>query len=492
MISINEHEIILDEKEGLLPWRDYDHVVWLAMDFIRRCPIEPRSGLPWYLAYSCFWTDPLRPVDWPDNPAGKAAMAVETLLRYYAYSGQRWLVDVVRSMLDRLIAYHTDEQHAWPGVPYASAEPGFGVYGGARADGAFVTEPDKVAQAALSYLNFYKLSGEETFLQHARHCAEVLAAKIAPGDASRSPWPFRVDVRDGSVVETYSSHVIAAVRLFDGLIAMEDPATSDLARARQTAWEWLLRYPMQTNCWKGYFEDIRLDPRNANREQYSPLETARYLLLHPQHDPDWREHARRLIEWVRRTLGAQPFFKAVPIHEQKFCYHVMGSHTARFASLCALYAEVTGESRYAELARRCFNWATYMADENGWVRVGIDRPDYHNQCWFSDGYFDYVPHFLDGMAFLPHLAPANCDRLLRSTSVVQEIEYAPLQIRYRTFDDRASEVLRLTFEPRRVMAGDAALERHSSPVAGLGWHFDPHQGTLRIGHDAHTVLVQGR
>ena len=79
MIYINEHEVRLDDQKGLLPWVDYDRVVWLAMDFIRRCPVEPRSGLPWYLVYSCFWTDPLRPADWPDNPAGKFAMAAETL-----------------------------------------------------------------------------------------------------------------------------------------------------------------------------------------------------------------------------------------------------------------------------------------------------------------------------------------------------------------------------------------------------------------------------
>jgi hypothetical protein len=30
--------------------------------------------------------------------------------------------------------------------------------------------------------------------------------------------------------------------------------------------------------WEGYFEDIRLDPENANRDQLSPLETARYIL----------------------------------------------------------------------------------------------------------------------------------------------------------------------------------------------------------------------
>ena len=61
-------------------------------------------------------------------------------------------------MLDRLISYQTPDSFAWPGVPYASAEPGSGVYQDARADGRYVIEPDKVAQAALGYLSFYKLT----------------------------------------------------------------------------------------------------------------------------------------------------------------------------------------------------------------------------------------------------------------------------------------------------------------------------------------------
>jgi hypothetical protein len=491
MIFINEHIAQVDDEEGLLAWTDYDRVVWLAMDFIRRCPVEPRSGLPWYLVYSCFWTDPLRPTDWPDNPAGKFAMAAETLVRYHAYSGETWFIEVVRSMLDRLIAYSTPHTYAWPGVPYASAEPVFGVYFGARADGHYVTEPDKIAQAALGYLHFYKLTNETVYLDQATHCAAVLGAKIESGDEHRSPWPFRVDVRDGTVVENYTSHVIPAIRLFDELVDLEADSKSLFQDAREIAWNWLQHYPMQNNRWKGYFEDIRLDPGNENRDQYSALEAARYIMEYPGQDEGWKDHARGLIEWVRQSLGAEPFFKAVPIHEQKFCFHVMGSHTARYASACALFAQSTGETDYAERARRSFNWATYMADENGWVRVGIDEPDYHNQCWFSDGYFDYVPHFLDGMACLPESAPLANDHLLQSSSVVQQITYNPLHIQYRTFDAKAADILRLTFAPMRVECDGRVLPEVSNPSQECGWSFDPLPGLMHVHHNSHSVEVRG-
>jgi hypothetical protein len=489
VIYINRHEVVLDQEERLEPWASYDHVVWLAMDFIRHCPSDPRNGLPWYLQYSCFWTDPLRPTIWPDNPAGKAAWAVTTLMRYYPYSGERIYIDIVRTMLDRLIAYHTPEAWVWGGVPYASAEPGTGVYFGARADGAGVVEPDKIAQAACAYVDFYKLTGEETYLASAIRCADVLASQMRPGDASHSPWPFRVEARNGTVVEEYTSDIVQMVRLFEALVSL---GQTQYEKPRYTAWDWVLRYPMRTGIWKGYFEDIRLDPDNQNRDQLSPLETARYILSHREMDPAWREHVPYLIEWVREHLGARPFFDAVAIHEQLFCYHVMGSHTARYASLCALWAEASGDMSYKERAQRSFNWATYMANEDGTVTVGIDRPDYDNQCWFTDGYFDFVPHFLEGMAACPEWAPAHEDHLLRSTSVVREVRYAPLSIAYRTFDAKASEVLRLTFEPLRVCSAGDMLPRCEALGPDAGWTFEPASGVLRVYHTAPEVEILGR
>lgn len=489
MIFINNHEIVLDEYERLEPWASYDRVIWLAMNFIKQCPHDSRNGLPWYLQYSCFWTDPLRPTLWPDNPAGRFAWAVTTLLKYYPYSGDRTFIDITRVMLDRLIAYHTPIHFDWGGVPYASAHPGTGVYFGARADGEYVVEPDKIAQAARAYVDFYELIEEARYLDAARHCADVLVAKMREGDAAHSPWAFRVDARDGRVIEEYTADIIQAVRLFDELIRLGD---TKYVVARDAAWNWIVRYPLRNGVWKGYFEDIRLDPENANRDQLSPLETARYILQNPERVPNWRDDVPRLIEWVRENLGASPFYAAVPIHEQKFCWHVMGSHTARYASLCALWAEASGDASYRERAIRSFNWATYMVNEDGTVTVGIDRPDYYNQCWFTDGYFDYIPHFIDGMAAMPETAPRDSDHVLRSSSVVQAIEYAPLHIRYRTFDANASEMLRLTFEPTHVLGNGIALPCVKSLRDEPAWNFDATLNVLRVRHNARTVEILGR
>ena len=489
MIFINSHEIVLDKQERLEAWTSYGRVVSLAMDFIKNCPVDPANGLPWYLQYSCFWIDPLRPTIWPDNPAGKFAWAVTTLLKYYPYSGDASHIQIVRNMLDRLWDNRTPDHFAWPDVPYASAHPGTGIYFGARADGEYATEPDKIAQVGRSYLDFFAMTGEKKYLGISTRCAEVLAQKIRPGDETHSPWPFRVNVRDGNPVEEYSSHWVPAVRLFDELSRL---GLGEYRSIRDQVWAWIEKYPLKNNIWKGHFEDIRLDPGNENRDQVSSLETARYILQNKDRFPEWQGLVMGLVDWVKDTLGGSPFFSAVPVHEQKFCDFPMGSHTARFACLSALYSEQTGDAAYREQAIRSFNWASYMANDDGTVTVGIDRPDYFNQCWFTDGYFDYVPHFIDGMASLPELAPADSDHMLRSTTVVQDISYQLYQISYRTSDASGIQKFRLTFQPVHILAGGKPLPKKKKLGAEPGWAFDPARNVLEIQPEAREVHVAGR
>ncbi|OJX38164.1 MAG: hypothetical protein BGO78_09045 [Chloroflexi bacterium 44-23] len=488
MYFINEHEIVLDQYDRLEPWAPYDHVIQLAMNFIKNCPIDEESGLPWYLVYSCFWIDPLRPTRWPDNPAGKFAWAVTTLLKYYPYSGDAQHIEIVRSMLDCLITQRTPDKFDWGKAPFASAEPGKGLYFGARADGAYVTEADKIAQAGRAFIDFYEMSGEEKYLQAGQDCANVLLKHLKYGDEYNSPVPFRVSVRDGKVIEAYSADMIQLIRLFAELDRL---GFDGYQGAIEQVWRWIEKYPLRNNFWKGYFEDIRIDPTNENRDQLSPLETARYLLHNHELDADWRSHVPALIEWVRKIFGATPFFSAIPIREQKYCFVVMGSHTARFASLCANWYKISRDEIYYEMAVRALNWASYMANEDGAVTVGVDRPDYYNQCWFTDGYFDYVPHFIDVMASIPSLAPEDSDHMLESSTVIQKIEYGSKKICYRTFDTTGCQLLKLSFTPREVYCGTEKMAQSINTNSNGSWHFDPTSHLLTVRHKSAEVLISG-
>src|SRR5438270_8863111 len=117
----------------------------------------------------------------------------------------------------------------------------------------------------------------------------------------------------------------------------------------------------------------------ANMNQVIPLEYARWILLHPEKDPAWREHARALIDWVK-TTPKWPKYKvhgATVTTEQgdgeTFCCNVPNqccdSHTARLASTEAFYYARTGDPAYKEEALRSYNWVSYFKVMSGDVHA---------------------------------------------------------------------------------------------------------------------------
>ena len=267
-----------------------------------------------------------------------------------------------------------------------------------------------------------------------------------------------------------------------------------------------MKYPRRNNIWSAYFEDIPFDTDLLNWNQYSPLETGRYLLQHPEADPDWRRHSEGLIAWVERTfavdVSATEHYRWVqqePMqYGQRWGANViseqtqqdmdkMGSHTGRYASVCALFYEKTGDQTFKEKSFRSFNWATYMAHEDGLITEAMAEDNF----WYSDGYGDYIRQFLASMGSMPEWAPPKENHLLYSSSVVTEVSYGTNELRYSTFDGDATETLRLAFAPARVTAGGIALTKRPD-LSQPGWTLDPSTGVVRIRHHgAKHVVVSG-
>jgi hypothetical protein len=284
------------------------------------------------------------------------------------------------------------------------------------------------------------------------------------------------------VISEYTSIVVEPVKLFDELIRLQDRIVLNKERkgayrkARDIAWRWLYSKsgPMKTFIWNGYFEDIPNDPDRSNRVQITPLETARYLIQHPELDPDLEITVPALIHWVSTAFGTEGMDA---IKEQTWCYAPMGSHTARYASLCALWYGRTSDPWYLDQARRFFNVASYMTDENGVVRVGPNWPG----SWFSDGYGDYIRHYMDGLGAVPAWVPAEKDHLVKSTSIIQTINYGENLITYTSFDDSSQEVLRLRKKPSKIITGSAEIpETKNSASQGWFWSDLDIGGILKI------------
>ena len=74
--------------------------------------------------------------------------------------------------------------------------------------------------------------------------------------------------------------------------------------------------------------------------------------------------------------------------------------------------------------------------------------------WLTDGYGDYVRHYLRAMASLPELAPRDQNHLLRTSSIIQSIQYGADRITYTKFDAQSVEQFKLgAWKPTSVTGG---------------------------------------
>jgi hypothetical protein len=513
------HPAVLDERGRLLAWYrpdeglGYDRVLRLGWGFIeRQVPVDAETGAKVYLTHAVFDGRTLRGIYWQHNPAFLYASFVDSLVAWYPYSGDRRAIAAVREMLDYQLARGTTPATwAWPRVPFPTSCAGERRYGRCLAGlperfyGGI--EPDKVGLLGLGYLLFYELTGERRYLRAAVYAGDALARHVRPGDALRTPWPFRVNARTGAVVDgaRFGGAIVGPVRLFDELIEVGTGDIEAYTRARDLAWSWLLRHQLDPsssawNKWSGFYEDVPYNPRSRN--QATATLTAHYLLTHPapaQIDPLWKEHVASILRWVQSAFGRGPFLGAWGIDEQRApgrpgcCSPVgLGSTASRWAAVNALYSWRTGNRRARNVAVRSLNLATYFAARGG--RISCCGQRRHNTYWFSDGYGDYLRSFNWAMAAIPELAPRRQDHLLGSTSVVQAVRYAKRRLVYRTFDEAGVEVLRLAYRPRAIVTGGEPLAERAD-LAGEGYVVEPLEGSdvvVRIRRSgARQVQIEG-
>jgi hypothetical protein len=348
------------------------------------------------------------------------------------------------------------------------------------------------------------MTGNTKYLLAAIRCADALVKNYKPGDAKISPWPYRCFAKDGSLhsgkgdgMFPYSANVVEPIMLFDELVRLKQGDVAAYTRIRAGAWDWLMKYPMQNNQWVGYFEDVKASMEDKN--QVIPLEFARYVLLHPEKDPKWREHAAKLIDWVKTTPNWPKYLVhgATVTTEQgsnlkDFCCNLPNqccdSHSARLAAVEALYYAKTGDTAYKEAAYRTYNWVTYFQG-----LPGAAHAPFSNQWWFTDEFADGPRRMMDAFWAIPEWAPADESHLLGSSSPVTKISYGRGSVTYSTFDSDSTDVLRLNFVPDSVTSGGRSLPQHKNLLSTSGYDFDQQTHVLRIRHVAsRDIDIQGK
>jgi hypothetical protein len=507
--SIAGRPVGLDSEGKLLPWPLPDNVGYsYSSYFLSQWTIlwdqYNRQRLPYY--FCCFDFDrttfELTPDrHWANSTGYLRAMMEGFVERLYPYTGDPRTLEFLENFVDyELENGTTPEGYVWSQVPYPSANPGSRRYTGWSQHGEDYVEPHVVGEDGYAYLRLYEMTGNTKYLIAAIRCADALVKNFKAGDEKNSPWPYRCYARDGRVgggkgMFPYSANVVEPIMLLDELIRLGQGDSAAYKRVREGAWAWLMKYPMQNNVWVGYFEDVQGSMENMN--QVIPLEFARYVLLHPEKDRDWREHARQLMDWVKTTPKWPKYIVhgAMVTTEQgngkEFCCNLPNqccdSHSARLAAVEALYSAKTGDVAYKEAAYRTYNWVTYFQGLPGKAHA-----PFSNQWWFTDEFADGPRRMMDAFWAVPEWAPADESHLLGSLSVVTKIAYGAGSVTYSTFDATSTDVLRLNFVPDSIRVGGRLISRRKDLVQE-GYTFDDETHALTIFHaSSREVDVQGK
>jgi hypothetical protein len=219
--------------------------------------------------------------------------------------------------------------------------------------------------------------------------------------------------------------------------------------------------------------------------QINAITFAMYILQHPDKFPEWKKDVKGIIDWIHKELGNKDYSKyKVEVMNELTAYRVPGnSHSSRQASVELMYTQLSIDTTYRTNAIRTLNWATYTVANDGRNRYIRD------DIWLTDGYGDYVRHYLRAMAAMPELAPSNKNRFLGSTSIVRAIEYTPEIITYTTYD-QATDILRLKKKPVRITFDGGELKEsvvtHSD---GYSWKNLKVGEVLLIKHQGNKVNI---
>ena len=267
----------------------------------------------------------------------------------------------------------------------------------------------------------------------------------------------------------YTTNWVGALRLLDALVDMGEGRVAEYDRTRRLVSDWLRAHPVKTQRWGPFFEDINI----YSDTQINAGTLALYVLENPGWMADGPGVVRRILDWGNVTFGNPLWSRyGVLATNEQTAYEVPGnSHTSRQASLELMWAEAAGDPSRKAQAVRNLSWATYMVDTDGKNRY------YRDDVWLTDGYGDYVRHYLRAMAAAPELAPADQNHLLRTSSVVRGIEYGDDAIAYEKWDAVSRERLKLgAWAPGAVEGGT------------MRW--DPKTRVLEIEATARRVVVR--
>jgi len=523
------HPIRINATDStILPWHSsnlgesYNLVIEKVWNFWDTMRVD-MNGLPYYMNHQVWRAD----INDTRGVAGSQfEMALNSWRLYYQYSGNERLKENMKFMAEYYLSHSLSPASAvWANLPYPYNTWTYsGQYDGDMVIGKNYTQPDKAGALGNELVYLYKMIGTGShgqtptgrYLEAAIKIANTLAKQTVQGDYENSPLPFKVNALLGKPAKVsgknvdsheisyspYTSNWSGTMELFLSLIEMRKGNTVAYQKAFDTMLVWMKKYPLQNNRWGPFFEDIPV----WSDTQINAITFAQFMMNHPQYFPNWKSEVKGIFTWVYGNLGNKSWQKyGVTVVNEQTAFTVPGnSHSARQAAAELQYMSLTGDESYLKNAVLKLNWATYMVDVDGKNRYPQD------DIWMSDGYGDYVRHYLRAMAARPELAPDNQNHILSSTSFVQSVQYANnfvssdrlelakkmsknAVVQYRTYDNKSTETIRLTQKPSAVLLNNTEIpEAYKPGNDSWQWKALEKGGVLTVTHvSGNEVTVVG-
>lgn len=506
------HPIKTDKEGMIIPWYDpnpgksYDHVLKLVWNFWDKMRTD-MNGLPYYMNHQV-WNPNF------NDPRGvggdQFAMALSSWTLYYPYSGNERVKANMFFIADYYLSHgFSPADCKWPNLPFPYNTLIYsGSYDGDMRAGKGATQPDKAGSFGLELIHAYKMSngyniGENSgYLDAAINIANTLALHIKPGDVNHSPLPYKVNVFSGKVtllrdhdftgtwIDTagYTTNWAPTMQLFLDLIEMKKGDTARYETGFQTLLSWMKKYPMKEDKWGPFFEDVDW----WSETQINAMTWARFIMTHREYFPDWKADVKKIIDWCHKTFGNDKWKKygVIVTNEQTVYQMPANSHSSRQAADELLYVSLTGDSSLYKNAVRELHWATYMVDVDGKNKFPGDEP------WLTDGYGDYVRHYLRAMDAAPSLTPPHQDHIISSTAIIQQADYegflkkyfglnfegvdsSKVVLFYRTYEPKGTEMIRLRKKPSSILLDGKSLAE-SKKEEGFEWRSMSSGGILTV------------
>jgi hypothetical protein len=510
------HDIKTDAAGKIIPWFSaepgtaYSYVIQSVWHFWDTMRVD-MNGLPYYMNHQVWkpGVDDTRGIG-----GDQFQMALSSWLLLYQFTGDERIKENMKFIAGYYLTHGFSEASAkWPDIPYPYNTLIYsGIFDGDMVIGKNYTQPDKAGSLGLELIHLYKITGTKRhgqtpsgiYLEAAVNIANTLGNHIIDGDDKKSPLPFKVNAvtgdpgkllsnnGDGSVasLSDYTTNWSGTMELFLELIKMNKGNVSLYQHSFENLLSWMKKYPLKNNKWGPFFEDVP----GWSDTQINAITFAQFIMNHQEYFPDWKNEVEGIFKWVYKTLENKTWEKyGVVVVNEQTAYRVPGnSHTSREASAELQYVSLTGDTIRKQNAIRQLNWATYMVDYDGKNRYPQD------EHWLTDGYGDYVRHFLRAMGALPELAPSDEEHILFSSSVVQEVEYKNrtganymsnpdnpelknIKLRYTTFDKKGTEKIRLLSKPSQILIDGAPVATSDNlSINSFIWQPLKNGGILRI------------